>query len=183
MLLPSKWMYGLIGFSILTITLVSGAIYKQSTNNTEQEPLHQTESKIQGLRTVNNDSDSGDSAQDIDESAIEQDSLEPTITDMPTITPIPTDQPPTVTAINTPVPTNTPRLQPTAIPTVVPTNTPRPIEPTARQAAYVCDCSKTCKQISTCQEAQYQLTTCNCTARDGDDDGIACDGAPLNCQR
>jgi len=38
-----------------------------------------------------------------------------------------------------------------------------------------CDCSKTCSEMSTCDEAQYQLNTCGCSARDGDNDGIACD--------
>lgn len=48
---------------------------------------------------------------------------------------------------------------------------------------YVCDCSKTCSEISSCAEAQYQLNTCGCSVRDGDKDGIACDGAPLVCQQ
>jgi len=38
-----------------------------------------------------------------------------------------------------------------------------------------CDCSKTCSEMSSCEEAQYQLTTCGCSVRDGDNDGIACD--------
>jgi micrococcal nuclease len=48
--------------------------------------------------------------------------------------------------------------------------------------SWSCDCSKTCTNISSCQEAQYLLNTCGCSTRDGDKDGIACDGAPLNCQ-
>lgn len=48
--------------------------------------------------------------------------------------------------------------------------------------AYSCDCSKTCEQISSCAEAQYQLNTCGCKQRDADHDGIACDRTPLNCQ-
>ena len=40
---------------------------------------------------------------------------------------------------------------------------------------YTCNCSKTCPQMSSCAEAQYQLNTCGCTARDADHDGIACD--------
>lgn len=44
----------------------------------------------------------------------------------------------------------------------------------ASSGNYTCNCSKTCKQMS-CAEAQYQLHTCGCTARDGDDDGTACD--------
>lgn len=49
--------------------------------------------------------------------------------------------------------------------------------------SYGCDCSKTCEQISSCAEAQYQLNTCGCKQRDADHDGIACDRAPLNCQQ
>jgi hypothetical protein len=40
---------------------------------------------------------------------------------------------------------------------------------------FICDCSKTCPNIKTCEEAQYQLKTCGCTVRDADHDGIACD--------
>jgi hypothetical protein len=49
----------------------------------------------------------------------------------------------------------------------------------ADQTAYKCDCSKTCPNISSCAEAQYQLNTCGCTVRDADHDGIACDA---DCQ-
>ncbi|MDO8551511.1 MAG: thermonuclease family protein [bacterium] len=49
-------------------------------------------------------------------------------------------------------------------------------------ASYVCDCSKACTKIANCAEAQYQLNTCGCKQRDADQDGIACDGAPLKCQ-
>lgn len=48
--------------------------------------------------------------------------------------------------------------------------------------SYSCNCSKTCEQISSCAEAQYQLNICGCKQRDADRDGIACDRAPLNCQ-
>lgn len=44
---------------------------------------------------------------------------------------------------------------------------------------YVCDCSKTCSNMSSCDEAQYQLNICGCSARDADKDGIACD---TDCQ-
>jgi hypothetical protein len=39
---------------------------------------------------------------------------------------------------------------------------------------YECNCSKTCPNL-TCDEAQYQLNVCGCSARDGDNDGTACD--------
>ena len=45
--------------------------------------------------------------------------------------------------------------------------------------SYTCDCSKTCSQMSSCAEAQYQLNVCGCGARDADKDGIACDS---DCQ-
>lgn len=38
-----------------------------------------------------------------------------------------------------------------------------------------CDCTKTCLQMSSCAEAQYQLTVCGCRKRDGDGDGVACE--------
>lgn len=47
---------------------------------------------------------------------------------------------------------------------------------------FSCDCSKPCSDISSCTEAQFQLENCGCSKRDGDGDGIACDGAPLKCQ-
>src|SRR3989338_1829624 len=53
---------------------------------------------------------------------------------------------------------------------------------TSGKTKYKCDCKKTCPNISSCNEAQYLLNECGCTARDGDKDGIACDGEPLNCQ-
>jgi hypothetical protein len=52
-------------------------------------------------------------------------------------------------------------------------------EPSQTSGSYVCNCSKTCEQMSSCAEAQYQLNTCGCSARDGDKDGIACDS---DCQ-
>lgn len=43
------------------------------------------------------------------------------------------------------------------------------------RSGYSCNCSKTCDEIYTCEEAQYQLEVCGCYQRDGDDDGTACD--------
>jgi len=51
--------------------------------------------------------------------------------------------------------------------------------PTQTGGSYTCDCSKTCPQMSSCDEAQYQLNVCGCKARDGDKDGVACDS---DCQ-
>lgn len=49
----------------------------------------------------------------------------------------------------------------------------------ATGGSYTCNCSKICAQMSSCDEAQYQLNVCGCTARDADHDGIACDA---DCQ-
>ena len=51
--------------------------------------------------------------------------------------------------------------------------------PTQTGGSYACNCSKTCPQMSSCEEAQYQLNVCGCKARDADKDGIACDS---DCQ-
>ena len=106
--------------------------------------------------------------------------LTPTVTDTPT----PTESP---TPTNTPTPSFTPT--PTRKPTTTQTSTPKPAAtiiystPTPTTApvvqsgggGYACDCSKTCPQMSSCAEAQYQLNVCGCTARDADHDGTACD--------
>jgi len=80
---------------------------------------------------------------------------------------------PTSTKITTPTPTPTVSTSKTTI-QKTPTPTTQP-----DSTSYVCDCSKTCSQMSSCEEAQYQLNICGCTARDGDKDGIACDA---DCQ-
>lgn len=41
--------------------------------------------------------------------------------------------------------------------------------------SYSCDCKKTCPQMSSCEEAYYQLNVCGCSVRDGDDDGVPCE--------
>lgn len=103
----------------------------------------------------------------------------PTQSQIEALTPAPTE---------TPTPTLTPTKAPTAVPIkFAPILTPTPmsivpIESTESTDSFACNCSKTCKQISSCAEAQYLLNSCGCGARDGDDDGIACDSAPLNCQ-
>lgn len=107
-------------------------------------------------------------------------------TQLPTATPSPTNTPtplPTAKpkATNMPIPTKTPVVQ------TAPTSTPVPVlniqsNLPSSGGGYSCNCAKTCSQISSCEEAQYLLNTCGCGARDGDNDGIACDGAPLHCQ-
>lgn len=48
-----------------------------------------------------------------------------------------------------------------------------PVAPTGG-AGWACNCKKTCPNMS-CAEAQYQLNSCGCSARDADHDGTACD--------
>lgn len=98
------------------------------------------------------------------------------VTQIPTSTSAPTSSAPSLTvAIRKP--TMTP-IPPTTKPTATPYPTTAPqtyTAPVDTSGGYVCNCSKTCSQMSSCEEAQYQLNTCGCRARDGDRDGIACD--------
>ena len=89
---------------------------------------------------------------------------------------------------NTPIPTSIP--MPTAIyhsPTPFPpTYAPIPVQQeikttsttsdqsTNGSSGYVCNCGKTCKQMSSCDEAYFQLR-CGCSVRDGDHDGVPCE--------
>lgn len=106
---------------------------------------------------------------------------------------IPTVIQPTVqqTNINKISPTITniqPSITSTPIPTkiVYPSNTPAPQVPTTQEntssgiqtntsSGYVCNCGKTCTQITTCDEAYFQLNNCGCRQRDGDKDGVPCE--------
>jgi len=62
---------------------------------------------------------------------------------------------------------------------IIPLVTTTPTTPNNVTDRYTCNCKKTCPQMSSCEEAQYQLNVCGCTARDGDKDGVACDS---DCQ-
>jgi hypothetical protein len=77
-------------------------------------------------------------------------------------------------ATPTTVPTNTP--VPTKRPTTKPTNTyiPQPTNTSVQTTGYSCNCSKVCGQMSSCEEAYFQLN-CGCSARDGDKDGVPCE--------
>lgn len=69
--------------------------------------------------------------------------------------------------------------------TTTSTSTPAPTQKTTttqQQSAQIitpsgstCNCSKTCSQMSSCDEAYFQLNTCGCSARDGDGDGVPCE--------
>lgn len=75
-----------------------------------------------------------------------------------------------------------------ACPTTTPTKTSTPTvknesqaEPTVTtkiaqsNSGFVCNCGKGCTQISTCEEAYFQLNDCGCTVRDNDGDGVPCE--------
>lgn len=68
----------------------------------------------------------------------------------------------------------TSQIQTTVSNTNAPTTSTQPVS-----ESFTCSCSKTCAQMSSCEEAQYQLNVCGCKARDADKDGVACDG---DCQ-
>jgi hypothetical protein len=102
------------------------------------------------------------------------------ITPKPTIKPvIPTSKPvaPTTKPI---IPTSKPIYVP--IQYIAPTNPPSNSSSGGTGGSWTCNCSKTCPNIGSCEEAQYLLNVCGCGARDADKDGIACDAAPLHCQ-
>ncbi len=90
----------------------------------------------------------------------------------------------TSTPIAPEIPTSTPPSSPTVIqtqkiyPTSIPTTKPVYALPTTAPVAnsgYSCNCSKTCPQMSSCEEAYYQLNQCGCSIRDGDNDGVPCE--------
>lgn len=40
---------------------------------------------------------------------------------------------------------------------------------------FTCSCSRTCTQMTSCDEAYFQLQQCGCSMRDGDSDGVPCE--------
>lgn len=57
----------------------------------------------------------------------------------------------------------------------IPQPTQKPaFAPKKKSTSYTCNCRKTCSNM-TCAEAYFQLNTCGCGARDGDNDGIPCE--------
>jgi len=50
-----------------------------------------------------------------------------------------------------------------------------PPPPPPAAPAFVCDCSKTCPIMVSCEEAYFQLNQCGCGRRDGDSDGVPCE--------
>ena len=66
--------------------------------------------------------------------------------------------------------------------TKTPTQTPSPIKVTVKKPGqtgisyeYVCNCSKTCAEITTCSEAYYQFQSCGCLDIDTNKDSIPCE--------
>lgn len=52
----------------------------------------------------------------------------------------------------------------------------QPVQPTQpAELPFVCDCSKTCNQMVSCEEAYYQLQVCGCRQRDNNNDGVPCE--------
>lgn len=47
--------------------------------------------------------------------------------------------------------------------------------PTYTAPSYACNCSRTCEQMISCDEAYYQLNQCGCNKRDNDNDGVPCE--------
>lgn len=95
------------------------------------------------------------------------------ISSVPSLVPSNTVVPPSAT----PWPTS--ELKPTAQPTVanyyVPPTT-APVVPAVNSGSgFVCDCSKACTKMASCEEAYFQLNNCQCSARDADDDGVPCE--------
>lgn len=61
-------------------------------------------------------------------------------------------------------------------PTIIKINTTSPDKAEINNSNFVCDCNKSCTQISSCEEAYFQLNDCGCTIRDNDGDGVPCEG-------
>ncbi|MFC1700382.1 thermonuclease family protein [Patescibacteria group bacterium] len=75
-----------------------------------------------------------------------------------------------------PTPTvSVPAPAPTPTPALIPTPAPVVTAPIQQESGYNCSCSKTCPNMSSCEEAYYQLNVCGCSARDGDKDGVPCE--------
>ncbi len=54
-------------------------------------------------------------------------------------------------------------------------NTTENVSTPVPNVGFTCNCSRTCGQMTTCEEARFQLTQCGCRERDADSDGIPCE--------
>jgi micrococcal nuclease len=97
----------------------------------------------------------------------------------PTNTPVPTTKPTVAPAVYiAPTVTPTVYVAPTSAPYVYPTSPPPPTNPPSggeSSGSWTCNCSKTCPNMSSCEEAYFQLNNCGCSVRDGDNDGVPCE--------
>lgn len=73
-----------------------------------------------------------------------------------------------------PAPTPVPIPTPAPIPAPIIQPIPQPVAPLP-SSGFVCNCSKLCTQMASCQEAYFQLNSCGCGERDADNDGIPCE--------
>ncbi len=51
----------------------------------------------------------------------------------------------------------------------------QPVQPPLSGGSFTCNCSKTYPNMSSCEEAYFQLNNCGCSIRDGDKDGVPCE--------
>jgi cytoskeletal protein RodZ len=139
-------------FGVFTGQFLSTTFQKNLTTKVVENSTN-SEKEVMGIATAQ-----------VTESPTQSQSPTQTTTVAPSSSPTVTQSTTTPTSIATSVPTK--------IITAIPT----------QSIGFVCNCSKTCTQITTCAEAQYQLNSCGCSVRDKDKDGIACDDEPLKCQ-
>lgn len=83
-----------------------------------------------------------------------------------------TTKPTSTPTQTTPVQSTTPASSPTTQTTTQPVHT---APTTTTSGPYTCNCSKACSQMSSCEEAYFQLNNCGCKTRDGDKDGVPCE--------
>lgn len=97
------------------------------------------------------------------------------VTVAPTSTPTPTSTP-----SPTPFPTRTPTPKPTVRPTSTPVPQGGPVQlMNLNSSSFSCNCSKVCSAMASCEEAYFQLNSCGCGKRDGDNDGVPCENICL----
>ncbi len=144
--------------AIVVLFLTSIGVYPQS-NIKKLDQVNESELRI---NTSTTDKDPSVKTSIVDEK----------VTPTPTLTMTPTPLP-------TRMPTITPRptvIVPTSAPVVPVYNPPPQVEePQTNSGGYSCNCSKVCGAMASCDEAYFQLNTCGCSARDGDNDGVPCE--------
>lgn len=79
------------------------------------------------------------------------------------------------TSSPTQIPATHSTSSPTTRPTLIPRSTTTSVPIQTNKSIFQCNCSKTCPQMVSCEEAYYQLVNCGCSKRDGDKDGVPCE--------